>query len=63
MNDISRCQNHSSDRRKAAVIATSDTRQEDMECYGICSEAETPPYSAMAIAQWIPPKKDAMLAP
>ncbi len=34
-----------------------------MKCYSLCSEAETPPYSAIAIAQWMPPKKDAMLAP
>ncbi len=38
-------------------------RQEDIQCCSICSEAGIPPYSAMAIAQWIPPKKDVMLAP
>ena len=45
------------------MIATSNTRQEDIKCCSICSEAEIPPYSAIAIAQWMPPKKDAMLAP
>ncbi len=63
MHAVLRCQNQSGGQQKAAVIATNDTRQEDMKCRSVCSEAEIPPYSAMAIAQWMPPKNDAMLAP